>query len=276
MFFPSARHYAKFTSWIGLIAVAALFLGCGSTQAVQKNPGGQSDSPTDEAGDAQEEVRKDRVESDRPEPERVLRTDAVRAQLERAADGWYGVPYKWGGTTKDGVDCSALVQNVYKGAFGRKLPRVTDEQVQTGTRIPRSKLRPGDLVFFRPNNEYNHVGIYLGEGTFVHASSSKGVRNSPIEKNYWDDAYWTSRRTLQTSNVPDSLTSDLIAYQYPDTTASTPIAEEETQQSAPSDTTRIASCGTAGVDCVDRSSSKDAEQGSSGSSTSEGRERKGW
>jgi hypothetical protein len=207
---------------------------------------------------------------------KVLRADAVQTQLKEAASNWYGVPYKWGGTTKEGVDCSALVQNVYAGAFGHELPRVTDEQVQTGSRIPRSKLRAGDLVFFRPNGEYNHVGIYLGDGSFVHASSSRGVRDSPIKKDYWDDAYWTSRRTLQVSNIPDSLTSDLIAYQYPDTTTSAPIAEDEDRQSPTSDTTRIASCSAAGVDCTDRSSSEETEQGTSSAAPSEGRERKGW
>lgn len=262
----------------GTFALGAILVlgGCASSKTTTDGASSGDENTTQQEQPQQSSKESQSQRTDRPDPVPVLRTNAVRAQLEQAADGWYGVPYKWGGTTKDGVDCSALVQNVYKGAFGRELPRVTDEQVQTGTRIPRSKLRPGDLVFFRPNNEYNHVGIYLGEGTFVHASSSKGVRKSPVEKDYWDDAYWTSRRTLHASKVPDSLESDLVAYRYPDTTASTPIAEGETQQSAPSDTTRIASCGTAGVDCASRSSSEDAEQGSSGSSTSEGRERKGW
>lgn len=275
----SVSPHARWFLWIGTVLLgASLVMGCATSGATSDS------SSSDQGNTSQQEQPQQTTEetqnqrTDRPDPVKVLRTQAVRRQLQYAAEDWYGVPYKWGGTTKEGVDCSALVRNVYQDAFGRRLPRVTDEQVQTGTRIPKSELRPGDLVFFRPQNEYNHVGVYLGGEEFVHASSSKGVRDSPIDKNYWQKYYWTARRTLQVSNVPDSLESDLIAYQYPDTTAQTPLTADEVSRDAssqaPSDTTRIASCSAAGVNCADASSSEEEE--ASASAESEARQRKGW
>lgn len=124
----------------------------------------------------------------------VLRLAAVQGRVEQAAQDWYGTPYKWGGEPKEGVDCSAFVKSVYKEAFGMELPRVTETQVQVGGRVPRDQIRPGDLVFFHPEHEYNHVGVYIGEGAFVHASSNDGGTKDPIHMDYWRRYYWTARR----------------------------------------------------------------------------------
>ncbi|WP_337133812.1 C40 family peptidase, partial [Staphylococcus aureus] len=85
---------------------------------------------------------------------------ALLAQHER----WSGTPYRLGGTTQGGIDCSALVQNVFEETFRLRLPRTTGEQVREGTPIDRAELAPGDLVFFRPPGPYDHVGVYVGEG----------------------------------------------------------------------------------------------------------------
>jgi hypothetical protein len=187
---------------------------------------------------------------------KVLRLSTVSTRLETAAQDWYGTPYKWGGNSKQGVDCSGFVKNLYKEAFAVSLPRVTETQLQAGAKVARDQIRPGDLVFFRPENDYNHVGVYIGEGTFVHASSSKGVTEAPMEKNYWEQYYWTSRRPLKPSRVPDSLTSDLVAYQYPDTTVQatdSPQAEMSptTRANGETQTAEIASCEDSGVQCAD-------------------------
>jgi lipoprotein Spr/probable lipoprotein NlpC len=120
----------------------------------------------------------------------------TRALLRAAERDWRGTPYRYGGTTRDGIDCSAFVQLVYGDVFGINLPRATAEQVHTGEMINRRDLRPGDLVFFKTRPRTRHVGIYLGEGEFAHASTSQGVMISHLDEAYWRARFWTSRRLL--------------------------------------------------------------------------------
>jgi len=110
---------------------------------------------------------------------------------------WQGVPYKWGGNSKDGVDCSGLAVIVFKKIFGISLPRSTREQVQAGTNVSKKKIKPGDLIFFLSPKKNRHVGIYLGNRKFTHASGAKKkVVVSNIDQAYWRKAYWTSRRVI--------------------------------------------------------------------------------
>lgn len=108
-----------------------------------------------------------------------------------------GIPYVWGGTTPKGFDCSGLTQYVYAQS-GISLPRTTTEQVQQGTYVPKSELQPGDLVFLQ--NTYrsgvSHVGIYIGDGKVIHASSSKGVTASSLSGSYFAKHYHSARRIL--------------------------------------------------------------------------------
>lgn len=106
---------------------------------------------------------------------------------------WAGTRYRLGGTTKAGIDCSAFVKTTMHGAFNLHLPRSTAEQKNVGREISKSALRPGDLVFFRQNH---HVGVYIGGGKFVHASSSRGVMTSSLSESYWARHYTQSRRVL--------------------------------------------------------------------------------
>lgn len=106
---------------------------------------------------------------------------------------WAGTRYRLGGSGAGGIDCSAFVQKTMSGAFNVHLPRSTAEQRYSGRSISKSDLRPGDLVFFRKNN---HVGVYIGGGKFVHASSSRGVTTSSLSENYWARNYTQSRRVL--------------------------------------------------------------------------------
>ena len=102
--------------------------------------------------------------------------------LMTEASTWMGVPYKYGGSTRAGVDCSGLTCAIYENAYGKKLHRRSIEQYQQDTkRIKQGKLRQGDLVFFSTSSgtpsadNVNHTGIYLRDGMFIHASSSRGV-----------------------------------------------------------------------------------------------------
>lgn len=106
---------------------------------------------------------------------------------------WAGTRYRLGGTSKSGIDCSAFVQHTMGKAFNVSLPRATAQQRHSGKAISKSDLRPGDLVFFRKNN---HVGVYIGGGKFVHASSSQGVTTSSLSNSYWSRNYTQSRRVL--------------------------------------------------------------------------------
>lgn len=115
------------------------------------------------------------------------------AKVLAAYRGWAGTRYRLGGTTKAGVDCSAFVRAAMNTAFNLHLPRSTAEQKYSGKAISKSDLRPGDLVFFRKNH---HVGIYIGGGKFVHASSSRGVMTSSLSEKYWTRNYTQSRRVL--------------------------------------------------------------------------------
>ncbi|WP_288346227.1 NlpC/P60 family protein [uncultured Haemophilus sp.] len=106
---------------------------------------------------------------------------------------WVGTRYHLGGTGVGGIDCSAFVQKTMSGAFNIHLPRSTAEQRHSGRSISKSDLQPGDLVFFRKNN---HVGVYIGGGKFVHASTSQGVTTSSLSESYWSRTYTQSRRVL--------------------------------------------------------------------------------
>jgi len=109
---------------------------------------------------------------------------------------WKGTPYKYGGVTKNGIDCSGFVLQTYKKLFNIHLPRSTKYQVKEGKRVYLNQLRAGDLVFFKTGWNVRHVGIYLEKGKFAHASSSKGVVISTMYSGYWKKNYWQARRLL--------------------------------------------------------------------------------
>lgn len=122
---------------------------------------------------------------------------AAETQLLGAASEWLGVPYRFGGTTKNGVDCSALVRAVYAGAFSLHLTRSTRTQVKEGYAVRKQDLRTGDLVFFRTGPNQRHVGIYLDGGRLLHASSSRDqVLVDDFNQRHFQQTYWTARRLL--------------------------------------------------------------------------------
>lgn len=113
-------------------------------------------------------------------------------QLMTEAYSWLGTPYKYGGTSKKGADCSGLVMTIYKNSLGIDLPRVSRDQGNYCRKIGKSDLFPGDLVFFssgKGKGKVNHVGIYVGDNKILHASSSRGVIVSDLSVNYYANHY---------------------------------------------------------------------------------------
>ena len=103
-----------------------------------------------------------------------------------AAD-WIGVPYRGGGDSKRGADCSGLVYQVYRKVYRTQVPRNTEDLKKESNKVAKRNLREGDLVFFtssRSKNKVAHVGIYLKNGKFIHSSTSKGVIVSNLNENY--------------------------------------------------------------------------------------------
>jgi cell wall-associated NlpC family hydrolase len=123
------------------------------------------------------------------------RGQRVRA-LASTAQTYLGTPYRMGGTTRRAIDCSAFTQNVF-AAHGIKLPRTADVQYNVGKKVPRGQEQPGDMVFFETYLPgASHVGIYLGGGKFIHASSSRGVTITPLNSYYFGPRYIGAKRVF--------------------------------------------------------------------------------
>lgn len=126
----------------------------------------------------------------------LARTSRIAQQLTHSALRFLGVPYVFGGTTSSGFDCSGFVQHVF-AMLGMSLPRTADLQYDVG-RPTTGGPRAGDLVFFDTYGGVSHVGIYLGQGKFVHASSSHGVMVSHLSDSYWAARYVGAKRLIAT------------------------------------------------------------------------------
>lgn len=126
----------------------------------------------------------------RIDPGLLARARGIANPMERAlveeAAGWLGTPYVYGGASRDGADCSGFVMEVYLNVLGVKLPRTSADQSRWCAPVAPEKMHPGDLVFFSADSaRVSHVGMFIGEGKMIHASSSRGVMVSALDNPYW-------------------------------------------------------------------------------------------
>lgn len=117
--------------------------------------------------------------------------------LVRSARQWIGTPYAYGGRSKSGTDCSGMIMVIYSDVAGLTLPRNSAAQRDYCVSVSRRQLEPGDLVFFttsKRGGKVNHVGMYVGNGRIIHASSSRGVIESSLDEKYYATHYHSSGR----------------------------------------------------------------------------------
>lgn len=168
---------------LGFIASVLLLSGCGSHRGVtaSKSPAYRSATVT---RPAKGQIA---VAQDLPEETKALL---------READKWLGTAYRYGGNTREGVDCSGLVCNLFNTALSIKLPRNSAQQSAYCSGINRSDLIIGDLLFFTTSRKggISHVGMYIGDGKMVHSSTSRGVIVSSLEESYYKRTYHSSGR----------------------------------------------------------------------------------
>lgn len=163
---------------LGLVFLATLFSSCGSSHKLN-NTYYSKPSPPIFSGSAF--VKKYSAELG------VQLNEGINKDLIETVADWIGVPYKYGGESKGGADCSGFITQVFLKVYQMELPRTAYQLHQQSKSVKTSVLREGDLVFFKINTkETGHAGIYLLDGYFVHASTSRGVMVSRLA-----DAYWT-------------------------------------------------------------------------------------
>jgi len=123
------------------------------------------------------------------------------------AESYLGTPYRYGGTSRSGIDCSAFVLSVFGAAAGMNLPRVAAEQSQEGDSVDKTELQKGDLVFFsHRGSRISHVGIVEevtvdGQVKFIHAATSKGVMVSSLDDNYWGPKFKFAKRIIKENTL---------------------------------------------------------------------------
>ncbi len=162
----------------------------------------------------------------------VAMRDGKRENLLSFAKRMIGVRYRYGAMSRSATDCSGFTTQVFRSQ-GIRLPRTSLSQSSVGTRVSRSSLRPGDLVFFRTGrgSRVSHVGIFVGNGNFIHASTGRGhVTIDALSSAYYNKRFVTARRVgnfrAELNSIPVSIRNDEVSLDDP--AGDIPVAEEPT------------------------------------------------
>lgn len=145
-----------------------------------------------------------------PAPATPDESALLRGHLYQHYKLWKGTPYRMGGLTTRGIDCSGFVLVTFKALLNTRLPRTVDEQAALGRGIVTDDLRTGDLVFFKTGSAMRHVGIYLEHGRFMHASTRRGVMISALGDGYWRRRFWQARRISEPRVARETAQSDTL------------------------------------------------------------------
>ena len=169
----------KSTQFILIISILILFSACSPSVRFTSN---KNDISYGKPAKEQQQIAKNK-EKEKIQVKRKTKTLNKQENLiVKIAESWLGTPYKYGGNTRNGVDCSGLVKNIYE-ELGVSLPRTSREQYSVA--IPINNPKIGDLVFFKKKGRIYHVGIYIGNDYMIHSSSSSGVIKQNIQEKYY-------------------------------------------------------------------------------------------
>ncbi|MGZ5282175.1 MAG: C40 family peptidase [Bacteroidia bacterium] len=179
-----AWKYFSAKAYIVLVVIVLLLSSCGSMRKANRA------EESARADGSKRKRDKDLVEK----YEKLLDINInpeTSLKLYKSVDAWMGVPYKYANATKKGTDCSGLVFNLYQEVYNIKLPRSTDDQYKLIDKVRKKNLQEGNLVFFKTERgrKVSHVGVYLGNNKFIHASTSKGVRIDDMTSDYYEKNY---------------------------------------------------------------------------------------
>ncbi len=169
--FSLSRYFydMKLNRCVLLLCVVTMLSACHSKKAVLKGEAGEIVKPQPSIAEKYAAIMG------------VDKDDIKNGRLYNFIELWTGVPYKFGGLDKDGIDCSGLTLLLEQQVYGINLPRITYQQVAVIKRKYEDELKEGDLVFFDfDGKQFSHVGVYLQNGYIVHASSTKGVIMVPL------------------------------------------------------------------------------------------------
>lgn len=122
----------------------------------------------------------------------------IQNNIISVANSQIGKPYKWGTIGPNSFDCSGFTSYIYKNGAGISLPRTSVSQSKVGSKISRNQLKSGDLVFFNTSGKgISHVGVYIGDSKFIHASTSKGVRIDSLNSSYYKSKFVSASRIIK-------------------------------------------------------------------------------
>lgn len=190
------------------------------------------------------------------------------AMLVREARTWIGTPYLYGGETKDGADCSGFLMTLFKETCSLSLPRNSAAQRDYCIAIDRPMLQPGDLVFFSSSvgqGKVSHVGMYIGSGKMIHASTSRGVIESGLDEKYYQNHYHSSGRVYGITNTDAKIATPQVVKSEPvmevslDDFAASSKKSAAAVKTAASDSVKVAAADSVGVKRVNADSIRQAE-----------------